>query len=593
MVKFFFQSSLMLATALVSFVPETMCAQAYQRLAPKILSTSSSSSATVATPTESAPLPSSDTNIISNLKGIIFVAHVDAIHASGVSSVTQGVMVQDLPLLHEGSFQQKVQPFLGKPVSISKLNAIAKSVNDFYAGHGRPFVYVSIPPQNISTGIVQMVVTEYRLGEIKVSGNQWFSSSLLTEESGLHPGELLDFPRIQSGLDRLNANAFRTVNTLFVPGAALGTTDLILKTQDRMPLHVYGSYDNAGVPSLGASEWALGGSWGNVAGLDQTLSYQFTHSVSDLYSGHAVSWTAPLPWHDCVQIFGSYSYEHPQYGAYGSYFTQAGHSGQASIRYIHNLPMLNWGKYLKITHDLQVGYDFKTTNNSLEFGGVHVFGSTADVNQFPIIYDAVIRDNYGQTSFSNTLVLSPGGLTGGNHRENFQTLVPGASTRYIYNMFSLARNTQLPVGFSWLFQAQGQVASSNLMYSNQLALGGLYAARGYATDTALGSQGVSLTNEVRFPVFSIWGGAGDGLQDQERVGVFYDYGHTSQRHNIPQSVNVFDLSSVGLDLNSTVGHYMSLTFNVGWRLHGVPVLRDENGFGGKGGFGNFIVTVGY
>ncbi|WP_249110556.1 ShlB/FhaC/HecB family hemolysin secretion/activation protein [Neokomagataea anthophila] len=303
---------------------------------------------------------------------------------------------------------------------------------------------------------------------------------------------------------------------------------------------------------------------------------------------------APLPWHDRVQIFGSYSYEHPRYGAYAAYFNQAGHSGQASIRYIHDFPALRLGENITVKQDIQFGYDFKTTDNTLEFGGVRVFGSNAEVNQFPIVYDAAMTDHYGHTNFSNTLVFSPGGLTGGNHSSNFQTLVPGASSRYVYDTLSLARTTWLPAGFSWLLQAQGQLASSNLMYSNQIALGGLYSSRGYATDTALGSQGVSLTNEVRTPAFSILGTQnGSSLKDQEQVGVFYDYGHVAQRHTIPQSVNEADLSSVGIDLNSNVGRYVSWTFNVGWRLHGVPALRDANGFGGKGGFGNFIVTVGY
>ncbi|MBS0967259.1 hypothetical protein JK165_14495, partial [Acetobacter okinawensis] len=37
-------------------------------------------------------------------------------------------------------------------------------------------MYVSIPPQNISNGVVQIVVTEYRLGTVKTAGNHWFSN---------------------------------------------------------------------------------------------------------------------------------------------------------------------------------------------------------------------------------------------------------------------------------------------------------------------------------------------------------------------------------------------------------------------------------
>ncbi|MBB2188347.1 ShlB/FhaC/HecB family hemolysin secretion/activation protein, partial [Gluconacetobacter liquefaciens] len=492
-----------------------------------------------------------------------------------------------LPLLDDAAFGREMAARLGRPLSFADLNAIAQRVSQLYRQQGHPFVYVTIPPQNVSGGTVQIVVTEYRLGSVRPQGNRWFSDRLLRQESGLVPGSTLDLGDVQAGLDRLNGNPFRSVDALFAPGHAQGTTDVVLQTKDRLPLHVYGSYDNAGVPILGHSEWAVGGTWGNVAGLGQTLSYQFTHAVSDRYSGHALTWTAPLPWHDRLQVFGSYAWEKPDFKSDNVSLGQTGHSGQASLRYIHDLPTLRLGPHVRLTEDIQVGFDFKTTNNTLEFGGVRVFDSHAEVDQFPILYNAAMTDPYGQTTFQNQLVLSPGGLSGANRKSDFQVLVPGSTDQYVYDTMSLTRTTWLPGGLSWILQATGQVSSSNLMYSNQVALGGLYNGRGYFTDTALGSEGVSVTNDLRSPAFSITRlmGLHPDTPDTEQVGVFYDYGHVSQVRDIPRAKNETDLSSIGLDLHSSVGRYASLTFNVGWRLRGLPADLDQNGFGNKGAFG--------
>jgi hemolysin activation/secretion protein len=178
-----------------------------------------------------------------------------------------------LPLLADPAFIQQVRPYLGQPLTIEGLRQVSRLARNWYRAHGRPFVSVKVPPQNISTGVVQVVVTEYRVDNVQVKGNRWFSSHLLRAESGLEPGQTLTLPGVQQDLNWLNANPFRTVSTVFQPGAEPGATDVVLETQDRLPLSVYSSFDNAGVPSLGIGEWTAGATWGDAFGLDQQLSY--------------------------------------------------------------------------------------------------------------------------------------------------------------------------------------------------------------------------------------------------------------------------------------------------------------------------------
>ncbi|NVN06766.1 ShlB/FhaC/HecB family hemolysin secretion/activation protein [Asaia spathodeae] len=570
-------------------------AQAYSRLAPKQLA-SPAQPVVIAPPGGGqSPLPQTGSLVTPSLKGLVFVSRSQDVQSTGVQPGAGGISHASLPLLGDRSIQTALSAHLGKPATFADLNAIARQVDAFYRSEGHPFVTLTIPPQNVSNGVIQILVTEYRLGEVRTKGNRWFSDRLIVQQSGLRPNQFLTLSAVQEDLDRLNTNPFRSTDAIFTAGQTQGTTDVILQTQDRLPLHVYASYDNAGVPVLGQSEWAVGGTWGNVAGLGQTLSYQFTHSVSDRYSGHALTWTAPLPWQDHIQVFGAYSWQKPDLGADNRDLGQSGHSGQASFRYIHDLPTISFGRKMRLIHDIQAGFDFKTTNNSLEFGGINVFASQAEVAQFPIVYNATMNDPWGQTSFQNQLIFSPGGLTGANRRRNFDVLVSGANDRYVYDSLSLTRTTWLPAKFSWILQATGQVSSTNLMYSNQLALGGLYTARGYNTDTVLGSEGVSVTNDLRAPAFSLLDPLGlrSALRDSEQIGVFFDYGHVTQVKSIPNARSATDLSSVGLDLHSVIGRYANLTFNVGWRLRGISGPIAQNLFGNKGAFGNLSLTVGY
>ena len=570
-------------------------AQAYDRLAPKAASPAAPPQApTLPTPPPPA-LPRATGVVIPTLKALVFLPTPEALRASGLPAGTAGVQCAGLPLLAQSGFSRTMRAYLGKSLRLADLNTIARTTSAFYRTHGHPFVYVTIPPQNISTGVVQVIVTEYRLGTMTISGNRWFSTGLLQRESGLKPGEALVLSHVQAGLDRLNANPFRTVNAVFSPGQTRGTTDVTLHANDRLPVHVYGSFDTVGAPALGRGELAIGGTWGNVAGIGHIVSYQFTHSINDRYSGHAISWLAPLPWHDRIQVFGSYTREIPTIQDSSAYLHDTGHSAQASMRYIHDLPSITFSPDLHLSEDIQLGFDFKTTNNTLEFGGLSVFKNRAEVDQFPIIYNATLDDPYGKTIFQNQLVLSPGGLSGANHKLNFQTLVPGSSDRYVYDTLSLSRTTDLPAGFSWAMQAVGQLANTNLMYNDQLGLGGLSTARGYFSDSALGSEGVSITNELYGPSFSIMQFLmpGRAVQDTEQLGVFYDYGHTAQVHAMPNANNEADLASIGLDLQSSVGRYVNLVFNMGWRLRTLAISREESGYGNKGAYGNMALTIGF
>ncbi|WP_025859897.1 POTRA domain-containing protein [Acetobacter papayae] len=310
------------AAVACAFSPRMAHAQAYSRLAPRQPAPAPAPNDLTLPDKEAPPLPQSNAVVIPALKGLVFIPDTTALKAAGLPSGTKGVQHAGLPLLDQAAFGHEMAAYLGKPLRMTDLNTIAAKVGTLYKAEGHPFVYVSIPPQNIGGGVVQIIVTEYRLGAVKTAGNHWFSDKLLRQESGLVPGQTLSLSDVQAGLGWLNSNPFRTVDALFAPGTAQGTTDVTLQTKDRLPLHVYGSYDNAGVPALGSSEWAVGGTWGNVAGLGQILSYQFTHSVSDRYSGHALSWTAPLPWHDRIQVFGSYAWEKPDMRSSGAYLAR-------------------------------------------------------------------------------------------------------------------------------------------------------------------------------------------------------------------------------------------------------------------------------
>jgi hemolysin activation/secretion protein len=558
----------------VSLSPALAFGQAYERVAPKALPEKPPAIAPL--PPEASPVPTSDQVVLPALKGLVFIPDPAVLHKEGLPDAT-GISAPGLPLLNEPDFTAKISPFIGQKLTLGDIDKIAGLVTDWYKEHDNPFISVTVPPQNITAGVIQVVVTQYRIGTVKAEGNDWFASDLLTRESGLESGQTLTLTGVQEGLDRLNSNPFRTVNTVFQPGADPGQTDVTLKTEDRLPLHLYASFDNAGTANLGRPEWSVGAGWGNLFGLDQQIAYQFTRSFSARFNAHSINWSAPLPWNDKLVIFGSYEEERPDAGPR---FDETGKSGQADLRYVHPLPSLTLAQGVGLTEDIQVGYDFKTTNNNLEFGGLRVFAHEVEVDQFPIIYDATETDTYGGTVLSNQFVFSPGGMTDGNNSAAFRAALAHSSADYVYDRVTLTRTTMLPAKFSWVARVTGQVADGNLQSSEQLTDGGPGSVRGYYTDTAIGSEGVLVSQEILTPAVSLAKLLNQQLpvEDQAQFGVFWDYGHVSQVEAVPDQVNSAALSSVGVDLHLTLDRYLDVRFDTGWQLRAAPGAHDRSVF---------------
>lgn len=535
-----------------------------------------------------------DKLLLAELKGLRFVDNVQKIVRTGVQGSGVTAEGDDLALLNDPAIKDKLAAFLGKPLNATNLPQISQTILDWYRAHALPVVDVAFPEQDITGGTVQAVVTVYRLGEVKVEGNEWFSSDVLKSEMQLKSGEPIDFTVLKGDLNRLNRNPFRQVNAVLERGTAPGNTDIALKTQDRLPLRVYASYDNDGLPVTGRDQYSAGFNWGDVFGLDHQLSYRFItsqdlfqsrdrgagHSDDPRFMAHSVSYTAPLAWGDEINAFGSYVQQVPNLGPN---FDQVGHSLQFGLRYEKVLPMID-----AVSQQLQVGFDYKRSDNNLAFGGTQIFASATNVEQFLLIYDATRPDDYGQTAVENQLVFSPGGMSHGNNTAVFVASgVTGASADYFYDNIQVTRLIALPEQMTSIVRLNAQIASSELLPSEQLGAGGYDSVRGYDPRTANGSQGLLASIELRSPTYHPLQESNAGVEDSAQFLVFYDAGFVAdkvQQTALPKSAS---LQSAGFGVRYGISRYLDLRFDYGWQLTAPP------GAAHAGNLADLSITVAY
>lgn len=559
-------------------------AQDFKQIGPKPVP-SLDREAPAISPPESKAQTGTDPNqvIIPELKGLVMQGNAPDFSRNPIPRA--GIAIENLPFLDKPSLRAKLAVFLGKPATFADLEKIQQIVTAWYRDHDRPFVDITIPEQDVSSGTVQAIVTEFRLGRIRVEGNRWFSKKSIARHVRLAPGAPIALSRLQEDLDWINQNPFRQVAVVAEKSDRLASTDLVLQTQDRMPLRVYAGYENSGTPALGRNFATLGVNWGQAFGTDQQLSYQLTASDNFWrdpghanFAAHSVSYSAPLPWRDTLNIYGSYSEARP---LLGPDLGLVGVSGQASFRYMLRLPRDPFKGGIPLlkglSQDLQFGYDFKTSNNDLSFGGVGVSNVTTEVDQFPITYNASLLTDYGITSLSNTLVVSPGGLTSQNTDQAFQQQAsnPLASARYIYDSLNIVQMTKLPFAASWVVTLTGQIATTNLLPSEQLGAGGHNSVRGYNERDGNGSVGFLVSQELRSPPFSLLTGRlGSDVADQAQLLVFWDYASVRDAQFTPGALSSVKLSSLGVGARYAAARYLDLRLDYGLQQRRLPGRSD-------------------
>ncbi|MDR5752813.1 MULTISPECIES: ShlB/FhaC/HecB family hemolysin secretion/activation protein [unclassified Caballeronia] len=543
----------------------------------------------VAPPVPPQPATDSPQIAVQTLNGLVFDPAASAAPVAPIarSSASNGrITASGLPLLDE-AFLAGFAPDLGRPLSFGRLAEIRRAVVQRYRDAGLPLVDVYAPEQDVSSGVVHITVASYRLGQVVVRGNRHFSSALLAGEMPLESGATIRESDVASGLSMLNANPYRTVDVVYAPGEAENTTNVVLQTEDRFPLRVSAGYDNAGVPQLGRDRFFAGFDYGNLFGLDQQIAYQATAS-NDLFGGnpyiegrtnrprfvaHALNYSAPLPWQDRIELFGVYAQSTPRLpDSYG----QTGISAQMSFRYDWRLaPLDGWQQ------QIQFGYDFKRSNNDLEFGGFQVFNSNTHIHQFVFAYDVNRLDALGQARANATLVLSPGRLDGDNQDEAFDTARHGATPRYAYLQLSAQRDVTIGPGFALWGRGMFQWTPDTLLPSEEMGLGGESSVRGYDPYVVQGDRGWNVQTEVRTPAW-VMGSSGVALQPF----VFLDAGRVWNRIDQPTEPNNGSLVSVGAGFRFQLRRYINVR-----GIYGFP-LRAAVPNGSKSPLGMLYVLIG-
>jgi hemolysin activation/secretion protein len=506
-------------------------------------------------PALAAPLP---------LRSIVVLNQPSEAQRAGWMHAAPGIDAARISRLNTPAGRALLVKFLGHTIDRALLHSIRNALEAYYKSIHYPFVSVDIPAQDATNGTLQVVVIEARLGKVSVAGNKWFGTGQYIDALHVHPGMTIDEQQLNDDINWLNRNQYREATIVAPRGPTIGTTNLIVRTTEKFPFTVTGGVSNTGTQATSLYRLNTGFDWGNAFWRGDDLNFNFSMSPDAyLLRQYSLSYTSYLPWHDIFSIQGSLFTSHPPSG---SLFGSTGLTGIVSLRYTHMLPGL--GSY---THDVILGYDFKSTNNNLLFGGFSVFNTTSEIDQFTLGYGGQIPDRFGSTSFELDLVGSPGNLTPDNTNAAFNAQQGGATANYAYAHLIAERLTNLPRGFTWDLRGTAQLSDATLLPSEQVIFGGYASVRGFEEQGATRDNGVLVENELRLPPIHTGLPAmlgAKGVTDQLVPFLFLDFGAGWNHQEFDGEASWIELSSVGPGVRWQISRYLTSRF-----VWGIPLQR--------------------
>jgi hemolysin activation/secretion protein len=484
-------------------------------------------------------------------------------------------------LLPEAEVQGIVAPLAGPKRVYGDIQKALEALEGAYRRAGFSTVQVFVPEQELTTGVVRLLVTEGVIGKVLISGNRHLDeANIRASLPALKEGKAPNLRQMSEDIQLANENPAKQLEVTLGVSEQEGKVDAKVAVTEENPQRVFATLDSTGTHATGTSRVGVGYQHANLFNRDHTLTLAYTSSA-DAPSGVK------------VDIF-SIGYRIPFYALGDSLDLIYGKSGVNTPSSTPTLGGalgivgkgdvfgLRWNHYFarrgEYTSKLIYGFDYKYINASCTTAG----GSPVSIDPpTPPIASCV---PYTTRPLSLTYIgqrLSPGqmfdyniGIAHNLALGTRYTNLDGSVDRYSY-LTSGNRTTRddfniVRLGGSYLkaFQsdwqlrvaASGQYAGNPVVAAEQLGLAGASAVRGFNERAASADSGYLANAEIYTPELAKAAGTAGSL----RALAFYDIAH-GYNHNVPAgsaTPGSIGLASLGAGLRYTVGKNFSLRFDL-------------------------------
>jgi len=470
-------------------------------------------------------------------------------------------IVRGNTVLDGRAIERAVTPFLGPSRTLADVESARAALQAAYQEHGYQSIYVDLPEQQVTGGVVLLQVAETRVGQVAVTGARHNDPEKLRERvPALQAGVVPDFAKAQEQLTALNRGGKRQVIPLVKQGTTEGTMDVELKVEDQSPWRFNASVNNDHSTDTDPLRTVLSVGNDNLWQREHSASLTWFAAPEDLDQASVISasYALPLGTPDWMLEFSGYTSDSNVLTAGETSVTGKGHSFGAKIS--HTLPMTGaWW------HQLSLGVSFN--DRSEEVGMVDQKAQTVPLKYAPVTfaYSGFRQGERHLVSSGVSLVFGTRSLFGyGSDAAAFDWARYKADPSFFVLKADLGDTLIFGTGMQLASRISVQHTDRPLTSGEQFAAGGLYTVRGYRSAEAIGDIGAQGSVELRTRAFSL-----PGVQDW-RIYTYFDGAWLKLKEPLPEQEDEFKLGSVGLGTSLRMFDTLNVRLDYGYPLTDGP-----------------------
>ncbi len=376
----------------------------------------------------------------------------------------------------------------GSELSLSDLRALADRITAHYRAHGYFVAMAYLPAQEVKDDVVTIAVTEGQYRNINVTNSSNMSERVVRGGlQGINSGDPIVLEPLESRLLVLSDLPGVQIRSTLVPGADVGSSDLLVDVTPGKRISGSIDADNAGNPYTGEVRVGATVNVNNPLGLGDVASLRL------LTSGEGLKYARASYELQVGRGQVGVAYSHLDYRL-GKEFDALDAHGTAQIASLYGrYPLIrsrNDNLYLQLAYDAKKFQDRVDSVPSVTDKKARVL--TASL--YGARNDSLGRG--GQTTYG--LALSAGTIDIQTAEARAADASSARSNGHFNKLaFNAARSQALGGPFSVYAGINGQVASKNLDVSEKMELGGMNAVRAYPEGEAYADEGYVLTVEGR------------------------------------------------------------------------------------------------
>lgn len=468
-------------------------------------------------------------------------------------------------------FKALLRKYVGQPLSYKLIGAIEAEVTKYYRDHGRSLVLVTVPPQEITSGVVQLNVNTFVLEQTVVQGAKGNGQGYVASQIRVKPGQEVDTSTLLDDVNWLNLNPFRHVSVVFEPGASVDSTRLTLQVQNGRPWSAYAGFANSGTRDTGLMRLFTGFNISALPWQDQQLSYQFNIAPEALSHGnlwdagktkgyvtHALSYFVPLTFSSGLRMKATVGVNHiSSYSDGGGVFTSGtttdGLTGELSFP----LPR-NAGTWTLVP-EVFVAVAANAYDRTQYGAGNPISQENTRITHIEIGIRSALNGKLFRVPTHGNFEVS---VISGRQTSEIATL-PFAKmrsqTNFAYVKASIHQELMLEGDRALALRFAAQYSGDDLHALEQMSVGGDGTVRGYPSNAASSQSAGAFSIEYRLKPISVPMGKATG---RLRPHVFADVGVADKT----KTSNTEHLASVGFGAELAVGENLIAKVDVAHAL---------------------------